>query len=116
MAELRPDFQNTFRLSDADLLKQYADLASQVKTRRPDYTTTQIASAIRNYIRSTIAAEFHGTWVSGVIAAHPQGNQGAVGVAPNAKILPVRVFGLGGKISSDSLVEAIGYAADRGPM
>ena len=114
LAELRPDFQNTFRLSDADLLKQYADLTSQVKAKRPDYSSSQIATAMRRYIRSVIAAEFHGTWVSGVIAAHPQGDRGAVGVAPNAKILPVRVFGLGGKLSSDSLIEAVGYAAARG--
>lgn len=114
LAELRPDFQNTFRLSDADLLKQYIGLTRQVKAARPNYTTSQVANAIRNYIRSTIAAEFHGTWVSGVIAAHPNGDRGAVGVAPNAKLLPVRVFGLGGKIASDSLIEAIGYAAERG--
>ncbi|MGA7933307.1 MAG: S8 family serine peptidase [Kovacikia sp.] len=114
LAELRPDFQNTFQLSDGDLLKQYDGLAKQVKAKRSDYTDRQVADVIRNYIRSTIAAEFHGTWVSGVIAAHPQGDRGAVGVAPNAKLLPVRVFGLGGKIASDSLIEAIGYAAERG--
>lgn len=114
LAELRPDFQNTFQLSDADLLKQYDELAKQVKAVRPNYTASQIATAIRNYIRSTIAAEFHGTWVSGVIAANPHGDRSAVGVAPNAKLLPVRVFGLGGKITSDSLIEAIGYAAERG--
>jgi len=114
LAELRPDFQNTFQLSDADLLKQYDGLAKHVKAKRPDYASSQVAAAIRNYIRGTIAAEFHGTWVSGVIAAHPQGDLGAVGVAPNTKLLPVRVFGLGGKIASDSLIEAIGYAAERG--
>jgi subtilisin family serine protease len=35
-------------------------------------------------------------------------------VAPNAEILPVRVFGLYGEITSARLIEAIGYAADRG--
>ena len=38
LAELRPDFQNTFQLSDADLLKQYEGLAKQVKAKRPDYS------------------------------------------------------------------------------
>jgi serine protease len=37
-------------------------------------------------------------------------------VAPNANILPVRVFGLGGEITIDGLLEAIGYAAARGQM
>lgn len=60
-----------------------------------------------------MSAEFHGTWSAGVIAAQPQAGQGTVGVAPNAQILPVRVFGLGGEITSARLIEAIGYAAER---
>ena len=35
-------------------------------------------------------------------------------MAPNAKILPVRVFGLGGEITRAILIEAIGYSAARG--
>ena len=37
-----------------------------------------------------------------------------MGVAPKAKILPVRVFGLNGSFTSVAFIEAIGYAADRG--
>ncbi len=66
---------------------------------------------IRTY---EVGAEFHGTWVSGIIAANSQSEQGMLGVAPNAKILPVRVFGLGGGVSSALVIEAIGYAANRG--
>ncbi len=49
-----------------------------------------------------------------MVAANPQAPGGVVGVVPNAKILPVQVFGLGGEISGDALVESIGYAAARG--
>ena len=63
---------------------------------------------IRNFIRMNVSSEFHGTWSAGVIAAQPQAGQGAIGVAPHAEIMPVRVFGLGGEISSARLIEAIG--------
>jgi subtilisin family serine protease len=112
--DLRPHFQNTFRLSDRELLREYKQLAYQLLSRNGNLSNDRLASSIRNTIRSRIGAEFHGTWVTGAIAAQPQTAQGAIGVAPNAEILPVRVFGLYGEITSARLIEAIGYAADRG--
>lgn len=114
LATLRPHFQNTFRLSDLELLQEYKQLANQLRRRNGNLSNDRLASAIRNTIRSRIGAEFHGTWVTGAIAAQPQTAQGAIGVAPNAEILPVRVFGLYGEITSARVIEAIGYAADRG--
>lgn len=73
-----------------------------------------LANKLRQKIRNQIGGEFHGTLVSGVIAAKPQNQQGIWGVAPNAKILPVRVFGLNGSIFTSSYIEAVGYAANRG--
>jgi serine protease len=114
LALVQDDFQHTFTLSDTELLAEYADLAGRVRSARPELSGTEIANLIRNWIQSEISGEFHGTWSSGVIAANPQGDRNAVGVAPEADILPVRVFGLGGEITVAALVEAIGYAADRG--
>lgn len=111
---LKTDFQNTFQLSDQELLNQYGNLANQVRSNYPDYSVTQVANTVRNWIRSGISAEFHGTWASGVIAAYPQSSIGAIGVAPQAEILPVRVFGLHGEITAARLIEAVGYAAERG--
>ena len=37
----------------------------------------------------------HGTSMAGLIAAHGAGDRGALGIAPEAKILPVRVLGSG---------------------
>ncbi|MCU0527824.1 MAG: S8 family serine peptidase [Elainella sp. Prado103] len=111
---LKTDFQNTFQLSDQQLLNQYKNLANQVRSNYPDYSDAQVANTIRDWIRSSISAEFHGTWASGVIVAHPQNAIGAIGVAPQAEILPVRVFGLRGEITAARLIEAVGYAAERG--
>ena len=114
LASLLPDFQNTFSLSDAKLLEQYADLASFIPFMVPDLPESEIAPFLRNLIRNKIAGEFHGTWSAGVIAARPQGEGGVVGVAPQAKILPIRVFGLGGETSPGVISQAIRYAAARG--
>jgi serine protease len=115
LAILAAKFQDTFQLSDAKLVQQYPQEALEVKQNNPDYSLEQIASVLRYVFRTyKIGAEFHGTYVSGTIAAKPQNGEGLVGVAPNAKILPVRVFGLNGSIVTSSYIEAIGYAASRG--
>lgn len=113
MQVLRPHFQRSFAASDQKILETYPDLAEYLQQNNPQASSAEIALRIRNYVRNQIASEFHGTWSAGVIAANPSKKMGAVGVAPNAKILPVRVFGLGGEIDAASLVEAVGYAAAR---
>lgn len=114
VAKLRADFQSTFQLSNVQLNKRYEQWVQMIKSRNSKISEAAIATIIRNYIRGDIASEFHGTWSAGVIAAHSKNDEGIFGVAPNAKILPVRVFGLNGEISSTNLVEAVGYASDRG--
>lgn len=113
LAALKPHFQRMFQ-SDEVVLKAHPDLANQIRKRYSQWPPAKVADLIRRIILGNISSEFHGTWVAGVVAAKPQSDGGVVGVAPNAKILPVRVFGLGGKISGDALLEAIGYAAARG--
>lgn len=111
---LREDLQNTFTLSDAEILEIYEDIAWFIEFEQPEWSEREIANAIRDWVQGNIMAEFHGTWASGVVAANPASDRGAVGVAPATEILPVRVFGLNGEITVVALVEAIGYAADRG--
>lgn len=111
---LRDSFQSTFKLSTPDILKKYSSLARFFRRRFSKASNGKIAIYIKNYIRNRTSAEFHGTWSAGVISANSQDGSGILGVAPNSKILPVRVFGLGGRVDPASLIEAIGYSNARG--
>ncbi len=56
----------------------------------------------------------HGTHVSGTIAAEGENSLGVVGVAPLAKILPLRVLDNSGSGWSSDIAEAFAYAGDQG--
>ncbi|MCJ8280523.1 MAG: S8 family serine peptidase [Rivularia sp. ALOHA_DT_140] len=112
LAVLRPVFQDSFRLSDDTLLEKYRNYALAIKKNNPLYTRKQIARRLRDNIRKDVVSFFHGTWVSGIIAARSQDVLGVVGVAPNAQILPVTVCKIGCEISH--IVEGIDYAVARG--
>ena len=55
----------------------------------------------------------HGTHVAGTIAAEDNGI-GVTGVAPNAKIMPIRVLNELGEGNEDDIAAGIRYAADNG--
>ncbi|MBE9198875.1 MULTISPECIES: S8 family serine peptidase [unclassified Nodularia (in: cyanobacteria)] len=115
LAILGSQFQDTFQLSDAKLVQQYPREFVNLRRTYPDESLETIANILRYTIRSSrVGGEFHGTYVSGTIAAKPKDGQGLIGVAPNAQILPVRVFGLNGSFIPATYIEALGYAADRG--
>ncbi len=56
------------------------------------------------------ASSWHGTHVAGIIAASTNNGQGIAGVAPNARIVPVRALGRCGGTSED-VADAIRWAA-----
>ena len=56
----------------------------------------------------------HGTHVAGTVAAQKDNNQGIAGVAPGARITPLRVLGSNGYGSSIAIAEAFDYAGKMG--
>ena len=56
----------------------------------------------------------HGTHVSGTIAARRNNTEGVAGIAPDAKIVPLRVLNAGGSGSTADVAEAFDYAGDQG--
>jgi serine protease len=59
-----------------------------------------------------VVGSFHGTMTSSAVAAKAVNGKGIFGIAPEAKILPVKV-GMSGPVSA-AIAEAIPYAAKRG--
>jgi serine protease len=114
LATLRPLFQDTFTLSDADLLRKFNADANSIEQRNAGLSDQRVAEMIRDSIRSDISRrEFHGTTVAGVVGANSS-EAGFLGVAPEAKIIPIRAAELFGGFPTAPAVEAIGYAAARG--
>ncbi|HET9740836.1 MAG TPA: S8 family serine peptidase [Solirubrobacteraceae bacterium] len=56
----------------------------------------------------------HGTHVAGTLAAVKDNAVGGVGVAPNARIVPLKVLGADGTGTVSDLIEAYDYAGDHG--
>lgn len=57
----------------------------------------------------------HGTGMAGIIAAHGRGDgTGALGIAPKAKILPIKAFDDSSGADADRLASAIEYAVSSG--
>ena len=56
----------------------------------------------------------HGTHVAGTLAAAGGNGLGVVGVAPRAKVLPLRVLGDDGKGTMSAVASAFDYAGDLG--
>jgi serine protease len=55
-------------------------------------------------------SSFHGTHVAGTIAASAANAIGGVGIAPNVKIMPVRVLGIDGGFASD-IMQGVCFSA-----
>ncbi|MFE5299935.1 type VII secretion-associated serine protease mycosin [Streptomyces sp. NPDC056632] len=72
------------------------------------------ADVIGNSGRGDTDCVGHGTFVAGIIAAQPKGALRFVGVAPEAKILPIRQTTDGRDGSANSMAKAIVTAVDAG--
>jgi thermitase len=79
----------------------------------------QIAAGGRNFVPGAASGDVsdlvgHGTHVSGIIAAQANNSIGVVGVAPEATVLPLRVFSSGGGAYDSRIAQAFNYAGDLG--
>ncbi len=61
-----------------------------------------------------VEGEEHGTHVAGIIAATANNGRGISGVAPGARIMPLKVCGEDQTCSSLAMINAFGYATARG--
>jgi thermitase len=79
----------------------------------------QVAAGGRNFVQGTDPNDLsdtlgHGTHVAGTIAARANNGLGVVGVAPFAKVLPLRVLDSGGQGFDSWVAQAFDYAGDLG--
>lgn len=64
---------------------------------------------------SPVANDNHGNACAGIIAATQDNNEGIAGIAPNCKIMPVRIFNAGGNgITPQRTADAIEFAWQNG--
>jgi thermitase len=79
----------------------------------------QIAPGGRNFVPGAASGDVsdplgHGTHVSGIIAARANNSIGVVGVAPEAKVLPLRAVDSQGRALDSWIAQAFDYAGDLG--
>jgi membrane-anchored mycosin MYCP len=65
-------------------------------------------------VAATLDCDGHGTRVAGIIAARPSGDTKFQGIAPNSRVLPVRVTNSLDEGDAADLAEGIDYAVDQG--
>jgi len=98
----------TVSVIDTGVNAKHIDLKSAVLS---GFNTSSMFGTTRN----TADLDGHGTHVAGIIAAAAN-NQGGVGVAPKAKILPIRVSDPQGMMSWGGVDRGLRLAADHSPI
>ena len=86
---------------------RHPDLAGRV-LKGYDFTQSDTDTINEN------PANSHGTHVAGIVSASTNNGIGVAGVAYDASILPLQVFGSKGEVQGDWIAKAIIYAADNG--
>lgn len=86
-----------------------------VQTDHPDLTGKTVAGYdFVNNDSNPYDEQGHGTHVAGTVAATTNNGIGVAGVAPDVKVMPVRVLDRNGSGTNDWVASGITYAADNG--
>ncbi|HSD36759.1 MAG TPA: S8 family serine peptidase [Rhodocyclaceae bacterium] len=100
---------------DAGLVDDHPDLQAQIFTGRSFVTLSTTgdgdSASANDPSTSGDTPDWHGTHVAGTIAALDNNGKFGAGVAPQALLMPLRVFAPGKNGSSFDVVQAIRYAA-----
>ncbi len=82
----------------------------------PDFRRNQIAPGF-NAINPSLPPRDdngHGTHVAGIVAAAASNGKGVAGVAPRAKIMPIKVCNVGGFCDDSDIAAGVRYATNNG--
>jgi serine protease len=110
IARLKSDLSDSL-LSNADFKSKYEQRIAQIKQDSPGYSEAEVIEFLRSTLREEASGAFHGTMAAGMIVGNA--NNGFRGIAPNVKILPVRVWNFE-SVEGRHILAGIGYAAHRG--
>ena len=108
-----PDFADLWDEWDASRPVTVAVLDSGVEVTHPDLRNQIVGETLGGCHDSDYLAKHHGTSVAGVVAAE-RGNGGSIGVAPQARILPIRVLRRDECKHEVKITEAVAQAVNRG--
>lgn len=92
---------------DSGVELSHPDLKSNIQGRGMDFVGARATPSAQDQ-------NGHGTHVAGIIAASRNNGIGIAGVAPGARILPVRVCDSEGFCEDSDIAEGIRFAADKG--
>jgi serine protease len=114
----RPTYQPIVAVVDTGIVADHSDL-NRMLVPGFDFVSSVADSGDGNGLDANPddskpaqpGAVFHGTHVAGTIAAETFNNAGVVGVAPMARIMPVRVLGSTGRGSFSDILQGMLYAA-----
>ena len=108
-----PDFANLWDEWDASNTVTVAILDSGVDVTHPDIRNQIVRNGLGGCHDGDRLVNDHGTLTAGIVAAE-RGNGGSIGVAPLARILPIRVLRRDECKQEVKITEAVAEAVNRG--